>query len=68
LIYPQTTGERPPDLEDRLNFQKALDRLATRDVKIHELLREIRHLLRPLTLLEDPDIVKRVKEEMVAGS
>jgi hypothetical protein len=32
------------------------------------LLTEIRHLLRPLTLLEDPDIVNRVKEEMMAGS
>jgi 2-polyprenyl-6-methoxyphenol hydroxylase-like FAD-dependent oxidoreductase len=68
LIYPETIGERPPDLEDRLNFQGALNRLAARNVKIHELLTEIRHLLRPLTLLEDPDIVKRVKEEMVADS
>jgi 2-polyprenyl-6-methoxyphenol hydroxylase-like FAD-dependent oxidoreductase len=68
LIYPETIGERPPDLEDRLNFEGALNRLAARNVKIYELLTEIRHLLRPLTLLEDPDIVKRVKEEMVAGS
>ena len=68
LIYPETIGERPPDLEDRLNFEGALNRLAARNVKIHELLTEIRHLLRPLTLLEDPDIVKRVKEEMMAGS
>ena len=68
LIYPETIGERPPDLEDRLNFQGALNRLAARNVKIHELLTEIRHLLRPLTLLEDPDIVNRVKEEMMAGS
>jgi 2-polyprenyl-6-methoxyphenol hydroxylase-like FAD-dependent oxidoreductase len=68
LIYPETIGERPSDLEDRLNFQGALNRLAARNVKIHELLTEIRHLLRPLTLLEDPDIVKRVKEEMVADS
>jgi 2-polyprenyl-6-methoxyphenol hydroxylase-like FAD-dependent oxidoreductase len=64
LIYPQTVGERPPDLEDRLNFQSALDRLAVRDVKIHKLLIEIRHLLKPLSLLDDPSILTRVKREM----
>jgi hypothetical protein len=68
FIYPQTIGERPPDLEDRLNFQSALDRLAARDVKVHILLIEIRHLLKPLNLLEAPAIVRRVKEEMVNAS
>ena len=64
FIYPQTIGERPPDLEDRLNFQSALDRLAVCDVEISKLLIEIRHVLKPLTLLDDPAIVRRVKEEM----
>jgi 2-polyprenyl-6-methoxyphenol hydroxylase-like FAD-dependent oxidoreductase len=68
FIYPQTIGERPPDLEDRLNFQTALDRLAVRDVKIYKLLIEIRHLLKPLTLLDDPSIVGRVMEEIADAS
>jgi len=68
FIYPQTTGERPADLEDRLNFQRAVNQLAVRDVKICELLIEIRHLLKPLSLLEDPSIARRAKEEMVDGS
>jgi hypothetical protein len=68
FIYPQTIGHRPPDLEDRLNFQSAVNRLAVRDVKICELLIEIRHLLKPVTHLEDPSIVRRVKEEMLDGS
>jgi 2-polyprenyl-6-methoxyphenol hydroxylase-like FAD-dependent oxidoreductase len=68
FIYPQTTGERPADLEDRLNFQRAVNRLAVHDVKICELLIEIRHLLKPLSLLEDPSIARRAKEEMVDGS
>jgi 2-polyprenyl-6-methoxyphenol hydroxylase-like FAD-dependent oxidoreductase len=68
LIYPDTIGERPPDLEDRLNFQRALGRLAVRDVEIYELLAQIRHLLKPLTLLDDPSIVTRVREEMVNAS
>jgi len=37
FIYPDTIGERPPDLEDRLNFQRALGRLAVRDAEIYEL-------------------------------
>src|SRR5258708_30192312 len=68
FIYPETTGERPADLEDRLNFQRALGRLAVRDPEVYELLTEIRHLLKPLSLLNDPTIVRRVKEEIVKGS
>ena len=43
FIYQETTGERPADLEDRLNFQRALGRLAVRDAEVLELLTEIRH-------------------------
>ena len=67
FIYPDTIGERPPDLEDRLTFQRALGRLAVRDAEIYELLVEIRHVLKPLTLLDDPSIVKKIKEEVVAA-
>jgi 2-polyprenyl-6-methoxyphenol hydroxylase-like FAD-dependent oxidoreductase len=68
FIYPETTGERPPDLENRLNFNRALGRLAARDAGIFELLTEIRQMLRPLSLLDGPSIVRRVKEEMAKGS
>jgi hypothetical protein len=68
FIYPETTGERPADLEDRLNFRRALGRLAVRDAEVYELLTEIRHLLKPLSLLDDPLIVRRVKEEIAKGS
>jgi len=68
FIYPDTIGERPPDLEDRLTFQRALGRSAVRDAEIYELLLEIRHVLKPLTLLDDPSIVKRVKEELADAS
>jgi flavin-dependent dehydrogenase len=68
FIYPDTIGERAADLEDRLNFQRALGRLAVRDAEIYELLVEIRHVLKPLTLLDDPSIVKRVKEEVAYAS
>jgi 2-polyprenyl-6-methoxyphenol hydroxylase-like FAD-dependent oxidoreductase len=68
FIYHETTGERPADLEDRLNFQRALGRLAVRDAEVYELLIEIRHVLKPLSLLDDPSIVRRVKEEIARGS
>ncbi|MBV8417773.1 MAG: hypothetical protein JO251_21455 [Verrucomicrobia bacterium] len=68
LIYPDTTGERPPDLHDRLNFQRALGRLAVLDAEIYELLVEIRHVLKPLSLLDDPSIVRRVEEEMATAT
>jgi 2-polyprenyl-6-methoxyphenol hydroxylase-like FAD-dependent oxidoreductase len=68
FIYPETTGERPADLEDRLNFRRALGRLAVRDAEVYELLTEIRHLLKPLSLFDDPSIVRRVKEEIAKGS
>jgi len=68
FIYPDTTGERTPDLQDRLNFQRALGRLAVLDAEIYELLVEIRHVLKPLSLLDVSSIVKRVKEEIADGS
>jgi hypothetical protein len=55
-------------LEDRLNFQRALGRLAVRDPEVYELLTEIRNLLKPVSLLDDPSIVRRVKEEIAKSS
>ncbi|MBV8275892.1 MAG: hypothetical protein JO170_11630, partial [Verrucomicrobia bacterium] len=61
-----TTGVRPNDLEQHLNFQKGLTRLAARDAAIFELLSDVRHLLKPLKVLEDPSIADRVKEELTS--
>jgi hypothetical protein len=36
--------------------------------KLDELLTEIRNPLKPLSLLDDPSIVRRVKEEIAKGS
>ena len=68
FIYPDTTGERTPDLQDRLNFQRALGRLAVLHAEVYQLLLEIRHVLKPLTLLDDPSIVTRVKEGMASAA
>ena len=63
FIYPETTGLRPQDLQDRLNFQKGLSRLAARDSAVFELLTDVRHLLKPLSVLNDQSIVERIEKE-----
>ena len=64
FIYPETSGVRPNDLQERLKFQKKLGRLAARDASVFQLLIEVRHLLKPLTALEAPSIVSRTEEEV----
>jgi 2-polyprenyl-6-methoxyphenol hydroxylase-like FAD-dependent oxidoreductase len=64
FIYPQTRGERPDDLEYRLKSQIALARISTRDASVYELVSEVRHLLKPLAVLEEPGLASRVEAEM----
>ena len=66
FVYPETTGVRPKDLEERLNFQKGLGQLAARDASVFELLSDVRHLLKPLNALNDPSIVSRVESELAS--
>jgi 2-polyprenyl-6-methoxyphenol hydroxylase-like FAD-dependent oxidoreductase len=68
LAYPQTRGERPPDLEQRLSFVSGLCRLAARDPDVHKLLVAVRHITRPHDVLHDPRLVERVRAEMAAAS
>jgi 2-polyprenyl-6-methoxyphenol hydroxylase-like FAD-dependent oxidoreductase len=66
FIYPETTGVRPKDLGERLNFQKGLGRLAARDAAVLELLMDVRNLLKPLNVLDDPSIVSRIENEVAS--
>jgi 2-polyprenyl-6-methoxyphenol hydroxylase-like FAD-dependent oxidoreductase len=68
LAYPETRGERPPDLEHTLASVAALHRLAARDPEIHERLAAVQHLARPHDALHEPDLVDRVRAEMAAAS
>ena len=68
FVYPETTGVRPENLEEILNFQKGLGRLAARDAGVLELLTDVRNLLKPLSALDDPSIVSRVKNELASES
>ena len=58
---PETEGQRPEDLEQRLAFTGSLFQLAAKDAAVHKLLVEVLHLLKPQSVLNDPDVVERVK-------
>ena len=61
LAHPKTEGQRPKDLGQTLEFTEALFKLASRDPGIHKLLFEVLHLLKPFSVLRNPDLVERVK-------
>jgi hypothetical protein len=64
LAYPQTRGERPADLEQKLGFVEALHRLAARDPDVHKVLVLVRYLARPSSALNEPTLRERVLAEM----
>jgi 2-polyprenyl-6-methoxyphenol hydroxylase-like FAD-dependent oxidoreductase len=61
FAVPKTEGKRPEDLEQALEFGEALNRLAAQDAAVHKLFAEVLHLLKPRSVLRDPDLVERVK-------
>jgi 2-polyprenyl-6-methoxyphenol hydroxylase-like FAD-dependent oxidoreductase len=61
LVYPEARGERPPDFKSRLEFQRALTQIAFHDKMLRELMIEVRHLLKPASVLHAPEIVTKVE-------
>jgi hypothetical protein len=64
LVYPQTRGERPPDFEEKLQYTRALMRLAAEDADTDRILSEVRALLRPWSALREPELASRVMAMM----
>jgi 2-polyprenyl-6-methoxyphenol hydroxylase-like FAD-dependent oxidoreductase len=60
FAHPETRGERPANLQQMLMFGLALDRLAALDPEVHKLTAEVRHLLKPRSVYQDPALVERV--------
>jgi hypothetical protein len=58
---PETEGQRPDDLAQTLAFAGGLAQLASTDAAVHKLWTEVVHLLKPRSLLNDPDLVERVE-------
>ena len=56
----ETRGERPPDLEQKLSYGRALVQLAAEDPDIDRIVSEVRALLRPFSALQEPKLANRV--------
>jgi PEP-CTERM motif len=67
LVYPDTIGERPPDLATRLCYGKMLLRLAAEDPEVYRIASEVRALLKPSSVLREPAIASRVMALMAAA-
>ncbi len=62
LIYPQTTGSRPPTFERSVKFAAALMRLAVEDPAVHKLMTEVQQLLKPPSVYNDPELQRRIAQ------
>jgi hypothetical protein len=60
FVYPETRGERPPELEQRLKYGRALLELAVEDPEIDQIVSEVRALLKPFSALHEPKLASRV--------
>ncbi|GAB2900990.1 hypothetical protein GCM10027093_42140 [Paraburkholderia jirisanensis] len=64
LVYPQTRGPRPADLQQRVRYHAGLNSLAVHDPGVQKLLVEVRHLLKPDSALHTPELKRRVNEAL----
>ena len=67
LVNPKTRGARPPDLEERVRYMKAIQRLAANDPEAHKIMAEVNHLIRPHNALREPQFMSRVVSYMKAS-
>ena len=67
LVDPRTRGERPADLGRRLQYGRALLRLAAEDAETHKIMMEVNHLIRLHSALREPQLAARVMARMQAA-
>lgn len=68
FIYPKTRGERPANFLERLNYSRALLKVAAEDADVHRILFEVNNLVKPPSALRDPQITNRVAAAMAASA
>ncbi len=67
FIFPQTRGQRPAGFDRTVQFEFALNRIATWDPAVLKLLIEVQNLLKPRSAIQgDADLMQRVTAEMGA--
>lgn len=60
FVFPDTVGQRPPDLHRSLQFGIALGRLAARKPDVHKLMAEVQNLLKPRSVYRRPMLLARL--------
>ena len=68
FVYEKTRGHRPDDFCNRVGFSAALQRVASEDAAVHQIMSEVNHLVKPSSVLRDPLIVGRVTTMMAAST
>jgi 2-polyprenyl-6-methoxyphenol hydroxylase-like FAD-dependent oxidoreductase len=63
LAYPQTQGERPADLKERIQYFMDVDALTAEDDEVHRLLAEVINLAKPLSVLGEEPLRSRVEAQ-----
>jgi len=63
LSYPQTQGERPPDLREQQAYFAAVDALMPEDAEVQRLLIEVGNLCKPLSALSEEPLRSRALAE-----
>ena len=63
FVYPQTRGEKSPEVAFRMGLNKTLLRLAYDDPELHRLWAEVTNLLRPASTLEQSPWVEILSQE-----
>jgi 2-polyprenyl-6-methoxyphenol hydroxylase-like FAD-dependent oxidoreductase len=61
LAFPSTRGGRPDKFEESQQFEAALFRAVVVDPVVHRALTEVGQLLQPNSLLQTPDIMRRIE-------
>ncbi|WP_233808173.1 NAD(P)-binding protein [Paraburkholderia sp. HP33-1] len=61
LAHPDAEGERPTDLEEVLEYQSAVGRVAFHDSDVHKLLYEVLHLIKPVSALHSQEVMDKVR-------
>jgi len=61
LAFPQTRGQRPENFAEAREFEADLFRAAVADPVVHRAMMEVAQLLQPQSLLQEPDIIRRIE-------
>jgi hypothetical protein len=68
FAFPETSGHRPSDLKSLREYFGTLSRIAARDEAVQQLMVAVSDMLKPLSALRTPDLVRRVRAEVVCVS